>query len=48
MRLQIMAYHSLSPGLSSYDTPVCEKYWPQETDKSNFHYLPEINNCWPR
>ena len=28
-------------------TSVCEKYWPQETDnsKSNFHYLPEINNC---
>ena len=26
---------------------VCEKYWPQETDKSksNFHYLPQINNC---
>ena len=25
----------------------CEKYWPQETDKSNsnFHYSPEINNC---
>ena len=26
---------------------LSEKYWPQETDKSksNFHYLPEINNC---
>ena len=24
-----------------------KKYWPQETDKSksNFYYLPEINNC---
>ena len=31
-----------------YNTSVCEKYWPQETEKSksNFHYLPEINNCW--
>ena len=94
MRLQIVANHPLSPGLSSlwylyitmqfgfsadsiftwntyvmctetyqgiwdaenkaaichtwYNTSVCEKYWSQETDKSksNFHYLPEINNCW--
>ena len=30
-----------------YLIQYCEKYWPQETDKtkSNFHYLPEINNC---
>ena len=29
-------------------TSVCEKYWPQKTDKSksNFHYLPEIDNGW--
>ena len=28
-------------------TYVCEIHWPQEADKSksNFHYLPEINNC---
>ena len=38
---------SLDCHLPDTFTSVCEKHWPQETDKSksNFHYLPEINNC---
>ena len=38
---------SKESGMQITSTSVCEKQWPQETDnsKSNFHYLPEFNNC---
>ena len=40
-------FFRLPSGIPDTCTSVCEKYWPEETDmsKSNFHYLPEINNC---